>query len=282
MTDFRAALTTGFADIQQGKVYYEVMGQGHPLVLVHAGIADSRMWDDQFPEFAKHYRAIRYDLRSYGKTESEPTAFSFRQDLYELLQHLGVNQTHLLGISMGGQIALDFTLEHPEVVTALILVAPGVSGYQHQPDTEQKSQFEARRFAELDKSWDKQDYARMQEIELEMWVDGPLQPQGRAPASVRARVREMNAQSYAPDHVSLEFKPQRLDPPAAGRLAEFQVPSLIIVGDLDATSVMASCDLLAQGIAGAQKVVVPGVAHMVNMEKPAEFNRLVLDFLSGV
>lgn len=282
MTDPRETLTTGFADIHRGKAYYKVMGQGHPLVLIHAGIADSRMWDDQFHTFAQHYRVIRYDLRSYGKTESEATAFSFRQDLYDLLQHLGVEKAHLLGISMGGQIAIGFTLEHPELVTALVAVAPGLSGFQYEPGSDAKSQFEAKRFAELDELWEKKDYARMQEIELEMWVDGPLQPRGRAPASVRARVQEMNAQSYTPDYVSLEFKPQRLDPPAAGRLNEIRVPTLVIVGDLDATSVMASCDLLAQGIAGAQKVVVPGVAHMVNMEKPAEFNRLVLDFLSEV
>src|SRR5690349_8638123 len=108
--------TRDYLPVEGGQLYYEVTGAGHPLVLIHAGVADLRQWDEQVAAFAPHYRVIRYDTRGFGKTRTEPVAFSNRQDLYELLTHLGVEKAYLIGNSRGGQIAFDFTLEHPEMV----------------------------------------------------------------------------------------------------------------------------------------------------------------------
>src|SRR5438270_10481819 len=104
---------TGFADVNGSRLYYEMMGEGHPLVLIHGGYMDRRMWDDQFAAFAEHYQVIRYDVRGFGKTELPQAPYSDRQDLYDLLQALGVTKTLLLGLSLGGEVAIDFTLEHP-------------------------------------------------------------------------------------------------------------------------------------------------------------------------
>ncbi len=273
-------VTTGFVDVPGGQLYYEVAGSGHPVVFIHAGVADNRMWDEQFTEFADHYRVIRYDTRGYGKTRTEGVEFSNRQDLYDLLRHLDVDKVHVIGLSRGGQIATDFTVEHPEMVTALVPTAAGLSGYnQPLPESDEVKQ-EAALFAQIDALWEKDAFDEVQELEVHAWADGPRQPVGRAATSVRERVREMNATAY--NRGEPEAKPQPLDPPAAGRLQEIAVPTLVIIGDLDELATQAMAEYMAQNIAGARKVVIPGVAHMVNMEQPEQFNKLVLEFLDSV
>src|SRR2546421_4086278 len=123
---------TGFAEINGTTLYYEVAGAGHPFVLVHGHLLDRRSWDEQFAVFAQRYRVVRYDQRGFGDsgliTPGEP--YSDRQDLYALMQFLGIERAYLMGVSGGGALAIDFTLEHPEMVDALIPVAAGVSGYR--------------------------------------------------------------------------------------------------------------------------------------------------------
>jgi 3-oxoadipate enol-lactonase len=99
--------TGGTIETSGGPLYYEVAGEGHPLLLVHAGIADHRMWDDQWDEFASRYRVIRYDLRGYGNTSLLDRGYSNRQDIHDLLTHLGVDKTYIIAVSRGGQIATD-------------------------------------------------------------------------------------------------------------------------------------------------------------------------------
>ena len=138
---------TGFVEINGTQLYYEMMGTGHPLVLLHGGYMDRRMWDDQFAAFADSYQVIRYDIRGFGKTELPQVPYADRQDLYELLQFLGIKKTYLLGLSLGGEIAIDLTLEHPEMVDALILVGSPIPGYPwNVMSTEQELQEQIQRW----------------------------------------------------------------------------------------------------------------------------------------
>src|SRR5512138_1268116 len=98
----QSAVQTGFADINGGKLYYEIAGNGPALVLAHAGITDRRMWDDQFLVFAQHYRVLRFDFWGFGKSTITNNPFLLHQDLYQLLQFLGIEQAHLMGCSLGG------------------------------------------------------------------------------------------------------------------------------------------------------------------------------------
>jgi pimeloyl-ACP methyl ester carboxylesterase len=273
-------VTTGFLDVPGGQLYYEVAGTGHPLVFIHAGVADNRMWDEQFVPFAERYRVIRYDTRGFGKTRTEEVEFSNRQDLYDLLTHLGVEKAYVIGLSRGGQIAVDFTVEHPEMVAALIPAAAGLSGYDQPLGDSDAVQQEAALFTRMEELWEKGAHDELQELEVHAWVDGPRQPVGRAASDVRERVREMNAGAY--NRGEPEPKPQPLDPPAAGRLHEIAVPTLVLIGDLDELATQAMAEYMAQHITGARKVVFPGAAHMVNMERPERFNEVVLEFLDRV
>jgi 3-oxoadipate enol-lactonase len=262
--------TTGYVAVHGARLYYEMMGEGHPLILVHAGIADSRMWDDQFAVFAERYRVIRYDIRGFGRSIMPPGRSSTARDLYGLLQALGVAKAHVLGLSIGGGIAIDFTLQHPEMVSALVLVASGLGGTQ--PSAEMQ-----RADADVDAALERGGIDAAVEAENRLWVDGPKRTPDQVNHAVRMRVTDMNGALYRLPKV--DAPRERLDPPAIGRLGEIHVPTLIIVGDGDVSDVIATADVLERDIAGARKVVLPDVAHMVNMERPAEFNRIVLDFL---
>src|SRR3989304_1406543 len=136
----RMTVQTGFVDVEGARLYYETAGTGRYLVLIHAGVADSRMWDDQFLVFADRFHVVRYDTRGFGRSKTEDGPFSNRQDLRELLRHLGIGRSSLCGASRAGQIAIDFTLEYPEMVEALVPVAAGISGYGGGHEARERSE----------------------------------------------------------------------------------------------------------------------------------------------
>jgi 3-oxoadipate enol-lactonase len=264
---------TGFFGPEGAQLYYEVAGTGHPLLLIHAGVADSRMWDDQFELFAQHYRVIRYDLRGFGQSKVPAGQFSNSEDIVNLLRFLEVQKASIIGISFGSKIALDFALSYPDMVDALVLGAPSVGGYPSSEDVQRFNE-------EEDAAFTRGDLAAATEINLRMWVDGPKRTPEQVNPDVRERVRIMQHHAFTvPYPEDAEELP--LTPPAITRLAEIHVPTLIIVGDYDIPSKIAVTDYLATTIPGAQKVIIPGVAHMVSMEQPKTFNRVVLAFLAA-
>jgi 3-oxoadipate enol-lactonase len=269
--DTQPTVETGYVEIPGGRMYYEVAGAGHPFLMIHADVADHRMWDEQFATFARHYRAIRYDKRGFGKTTSQDGPVSLRDDIVALLKHLGVAQTYIMGLSNGGSLALTFTLEHPELVDALIVVAGGVSGYEAPATEAEMALFE--RYEALEAS---NDTAELIALGVHVWCDGPEQPEGRAAPEVRERIREMMTDIYRDHHEQLQ--PIRLEPPAVGRLEEIRVPTLAVFGTYDETGTIASMEYLAEHVRGARKAAFD-TAHMVNMEQPERFDALVLDFL---
>lgn len=266
---------SGFLPVEGGRLYYETAGQGQPLVMIHAGIADSRMWTPQWDAFAQRCRVIRYDTRGYGKTTTDSVEFSNRADLRALLDHLEVDRAVVIGCSRGGQIAVDFTLEFPERVRALIPVAAGLGGFQFE-----EPKHEREKFIEMDQLYDKGDFARLTDLEVEVWVDGFQRTPDQVDPQVRRTVRQMIAANYA--RKDGEPKPIVLAPPAAGRLGEITAPTLVIVGDLDTSDTRAAAEALARGIPGAKYYVIKGTAHLPNMERPAEFNHVVLEFLTAL
>jgi len=270
--------TSGFAEVNGTRLYYEMAGEGYPLVLMHGGIMDNTMWDDQFEEFAQHYRVIRFDLRGFGQSDLPvgPKQYSMRGDLRALLTFLGIDRANILGISMAGSIAIDFTLDSPDMVNALILVAPGVNGYDS--DSVQ-SEEEKAMFQEIEAAFESDDLERAVELETRAWVDGPNRTPEQVDPVVRRRAYNMNLQNNR-RAVGIEWPAtQKLTPSAFERLSEIRVPTLLIIGDGDVREQVTLVDVLATNIPGARKAVMHGVAHLPNMEHPAEFNQLVLEFL---
>jgi 3-oxoadipate enol-lactonase len=272
----RKMAESGFVDVPGGRLYYEVEGDGRPLLLIHGGLGNLRMWDGQVPAFAERYRVIRYDTRGYGRSETEDVEFSNRADVAAVLDHLGEASAYVVGQSRGGIIALDFAVERPERVDALVSVASGAGGFKAElPDG-----VAAVPWDEMERLWEAKDWDRLAELETQVWVDGWGQDATRVDPELRKRVRVWIADSYRAERP--EGKPQPLEPPAVGRLGELQVPTLVLVGTADEPGGVLNGRHVASEVAGARLVEFDGVAHMIQLEEPERFNRIVLEFLAEV
>ncbi len=265
---------SGLVDVEGARLWREAAGDGPPVALIHAGIADSRMWDDQMAPFAARHRVVRYDLRGYGRSPAVAGPFAHWRDLRGLLAALGLERVALVGCSIGGAVALDLALQRPELVAALVLVATPPGGFE--PFDEETPQLR-----ELEEAFEAGDVARAAELDMQVWVDGPH----RAPTDVDPAVRE---RALAMDRIALASEmaglgeAEPLDPPAVERLEEIHAPTLIVTGDLDQPGILRAGALMAQRIPGARTATIAGAAHLPNMEQPAAFTKLALDFLSEV
>lgn len=267
---------TGFVPVDGGQLYYEVEGQGHPLLLIHCGLADLRQWDGHVPAFAERYRVIPYDTRGFGRTETDDVEFSNWTDAAAVLDHVGARSAYVLGHSRGGLIALDLILEHPERVDAFISVASGVGGYK----PELPAGLDPPPWDEMERLWGSKEWDRLAEVETRVWVDGWGQPSTRIDPAIRRTVHDWILTTYRAE--KNEGKPQPLRPPAVERLGEVRCPTLVMVGLADEPGGVAAGRHLAASVAGARLVEFPGVAHMINLEEPERFGRLVRDFLGEV
>jgi pimeloyl-ACP methyl ester carboxylesterase len=260
----------GLAEVNGTRLYYEVMGKGRPIVFIGIGAGvDSRLWDDQFREFAKRFRVIRYDIRGFGRSAAPTSPYSHVDDLYGLLKFLKVKKAYVAGLSAGGGIAIDFTLEHPRMVGGLIVVGSVVGGFQFS-DT-----FRQRDAANIKPALSG-DYETMAR---NMLADPYTIPALENP-SARERYRELLLDKKNTRRFTVEYPaPRGLNAPAIGRLSEIHAPTLIVTGSLDIPDVLKIAHILEAGIAGSERINIPGAGHMVNMEKPEAFNRAVLNFL---
>jgi pimeloyl-ACP methyl ester carboxylesterase len=253
------------------RIHYERSGKGFPVLFIHAGIADSRMWEPQAAAFADRFDMIRPDLRGFGDTALPPAPYSGIADLVGLLDHLQIDRAHVVGCSMGGTLALDLALEHTRRVERLVLVAGGVSGSNLGAS-------DAALFTEIEEADKAGDMDAVNRAEVRLWVDGPRRREGSAPAAVRELVRDMNGRSLHTDWSSAESRP--IDRPAIGRLGEINTPTLVIVGAQDLPHCLANADLITSKVAGSRKVIIQDAAHLPSLERPEEFNRVLLEFLT--
>ena len=225
------------------------------------------MWDPQVAALASAgWRVLRYDIRGYRKSRGAKSVRAHWHDLLDLVDSLNIDQPVLAGSSLGAAIAIDFTLEKPARVRSLVLVSPGLGGYDWQPSIERYGAaiLEAARAG---------DDERVVEEHLRLWVDGRLRQATNLDASIRELARRMLRGAIAVE------EGVQLEPPAIGRLSEIQKPTLILAGAQDLPDVLVIAGLLEHGIPGAKKVVLPDTAHLLNMERPADFNELLLGFL---
>jgi pimeloyl-ACP methyl ester carboxylesterase len=267
----RDAITgRGFASVNGTRLFYEVRGKGEPVVLIHGGQLDSRMWDDQFDLFAKRYRVLRYDVRGYGGSPRGDRPYSDAEDLAALLDYVGMPKTHLVGLSLGGRIALDFALLRPQRVASLTLSGPGLAGFD-TTFTEEDGRMFAILMAARDDGPDKA---------AELWLRDPYMAPAMEHARLVPRLRLL-ARENASEWLANPFLQRSPRPPAAKRLGDIKAPTLLLIGGRDTKRSKEIVAALAKGIAGAKKVEFPKAGHMLNMEEPEAFNRAVLEFLRG-
>jgi pimeloyl-ACP methyl ester carboxylesterase len=248
-------------------------GEGTPVIFLHAGVADQRMWASEMKAVARAHQAIAYDRRGFGRTVHADEVYSQVGDLLAVLDALSNGgRAVLVGCSQGGRIAIDAALAHPHRVAGLVLMAPGVSGAP-QGDFPAAAQTLIDRLeaAECDG-----DLELTNALEAHLWLDGPLETAGRVAGPARDLFLDMNGIALRAEVKGEEQAP----PPAVDRLAEIGVPTLLIWGDLDFPFLQARSRRLTQQIHGAQGRAMAGVAHLPSLERPAEVAALVGDYLS--
>lgn len=266
-------VTSGFAEIPGVRIYYEMAGEGEPLIMLHGGFLDRRMWEGQFQFFAQRYRVMRYDMRCAGKSEPFPTTepYMHYQDLYHLLQVLQLQNVTLMGLSNGARVAVDFALAYPALVKRLVPVSPGMSGYENWDGWVREGG------AQIMRALANKDVEGAIEAWSKLWVDGPYRTPEQVDAGVRARCKEMVAQFLPQSRLAPNVKDPEL--PAARRLSELHVPLLVILGEKDAPDIFSISRLIQEQVEDTLVETIAGVGHTLVMEKPSEFNELVARML---
>lgn len=251
----------------------DARGLGPAVIMLHAGVADRRMWRATQSFLARSHQTIAYDRRGFGETRAPDEAFSHVDDLDRVIGFFKCRRPILLGCSLGGRIAIDYALRHPDTVAALILVAPANLGApeptDHPPEVTEV-------IAELAAADARGDVDRVNAIEARLWLDGPLATEHRV--SGAARLLFLDTNGIALRHAPLTM--ERRSPPAADQLHKISVPTLVIWGDLDFPAVQRRSAGIAAGIAGAQSLVMTGCAHLPSLEQPERFDSAIGVFIA--
>jgi 3-oxoadipate enol-lactonase len=243
------------------------------IALLHAGIADSRMWAPQLESFGREHRVIAPDLPGFGTTPIESDVVDNRAFVRAALDEAGMERAVLVGTSFGGRVALELTLESPERVSALVLVGAPIDGQEWSPEVQRFAEEEEAAFA-------RGDFDAAVEPNLHLWVAGPRRTLDDVDPAVTELVRDMQRNIYVlqDGHDDLQVVP--LDPPASQRLGEVMVPTLVLTGDEDVADIHATAARLATEIPHAERATIAQAAHLPNLERPDEFDRVVLGFLA--
>jgi pimeloyl-ACP methyl ester carboxylesterase len=244
-----------------GHLWTESVGDGPPLVLLHGSVHDSRLWDGVFAELARRHTVIRYDARGLGRSSAPTEPFRYEDDLVAVLDRFDIRAAALVGLSMGGEVAIDFTLEHPERVRSLTLIGASVGGHEWPKNREMDAYSAAYRSS---------DGRRVADSELAIWANlgdrAPgfdlIEPMVRENAEIGAAAEKGHVLSSDED--------------AVDRLDRITAPTLVIVGDHDHPEIGVIAGRLAAGIPGARREVVADADHYLPLRAPGRLLELLL------
>ena len=233
------------------------------VLLLHAGIADTRMWGPQLGPLGRQHRVIAFDLPGFGSVALEPGRLSYVDYVAERLEAPAA----VIGCSFGASTGLELSVNRPELVEQLVLVAPALAGWDWSEGAQAG-------FAEEEEALERGDLGGAAAAQARMWLADD------ADEAVSVLVQEMTVRSYELQ-LPLEDKVEVVwpEPRAATRLGDVRCPTLVVVGDQDVSDTLEIADLLATSIPGARKAVIEGSGHLPSLERPDELNRLLLDFL---
>ena len=253
----------------------EADGFGIPVVFLHSGATDRRMWAGQMQELASEgYHVIAYDRRGHGETETADVPFSHLDDLEAVLDRLSIHAAIFVGSSMGGGLAIDFALDHPERTIGLVLIGTAVTGADDTELPEEAADLEDA----LDYARERGNIETINRIEAHLWLDGPLSASGRVQGPVRELFLSMNRRIL--NHAPLTQEDERDD--ATISLGTIIAPTLLVVGELDFPDIVARHEDLSEELETSFAVVLEDTAHFPSLERPDLFNPLLLEFLDAV
>ena len=267
---------SGFARVNGARLYYELAGSGAPFVMIHAGIADCRMWDGEFNCFARSHRVMRFDMRGCGKSLPVEGEFNLQDDLEALLDNLDIpSPIIMMGCSMGGGLSIDFALAHPDRVAKLILVGSNPAGLELDapwPDD---------LFAQSEAAFEAGDVDRVAELDMQIWFDGI----GRSRQDVNEDARR-KAKAMAKRVTEHELKAigthvrKTVATAAAERLNELTMPALIVIGKNDLPHLRLAAYFMVDKLRSASNLLIPDAGHLPNLEHPELFQKAIREFLA--
>lgn len=263
------------------ELYYEVQGSGEPVVLIHGLTLDLREWDAQVEALAEKYQVIRYDVVGHGKSSGLSSSLpngSVRdwEYLRELLDELKVDKAHVVGLSMGGGIAINFALQYPDRVQTLTPMDARLGGY----DVPSALGDRFGKYIDVSSSQGVQ-------AALPLWAADPLFAPANANPDVRAKLQEIVIQGHGALGAGAMFqwpnlaKIAALSPSARSRLNRISAPTMVMVGELDLIDFQLQANIIDRDVPNSTKLVVPGAGHMSDMEQPEFVNAALLDFFAA-
>ena len=278
MTSRPPTSETIWIDVPNGRLAAQDEGSGPPILLVHSAIVNRRSWDPVVPQLlAAGYRVLRYDMRGFGDSTTEELEYQPHADVIAVLDHFGVDRAAIGGNSLGGAFALDAVLESPARFVAYIWVGAGIGGFNKPADPAEDALFQAEGDAEDAEEWDLAAELDTR-IWVDGWVDGVNQPASRVDPEVRAAIKGWDRELLEPGRVYGDFN--RPDPPAAKRLEEIDVPTLVVIGEMDTSGTRAAAEEAARRVRGARIERLPNVAHIIGMEAPDRLASLIVEHLA--
>jgi len=255
------------------QVYYEREGKGDAILLLHAGLQDHTMWAEQVKALSQHFEVITADLPYHGNTTGSDTTTLIADVVKTLLDSLHIQKTSVAGLSMGASSCLDFLLAYPGRVNKAILIAGGVPGFENPADT-----ISMYWYPLFKKALENKDTVLAAKEFTRAWAEGIYRKGDSLKAPVSQYIYKASLNTMR-QHQVAGWPKFQVDPLAAKRIGDIKLPVLIIDGDKDLPSITDNAVFMEKNIPGAKRVVMKDVAHMLNIEKPEELNKLMMDFL---
>ena len=264
-------VTTGFAQASKTQIYYESVGEGAAVVFIHAGIADSRMWDPQFEDVPDGLRFVRVDLRGFGHSKIPREPYTDCEDVLAVMDHLEIEKAVIVGCSIGAEAALDLATFAPYRLSGLVLIGASAPGFK-PPSADYRSP----QWPEAIEAFDAGDMRRVAELEAEIWVVGRNRNRSDVDQAVFALVEEMDLAALKTENK----RDERRKAPELEALPHVDIPCLIVVGEHDLPQLLEAAEHLEETFDHATRVVVENAAHLPSLEQPDTFNRAFFAFLS--
>ena len=253
-------MTTGACEVTRGVLKYEIHGKGETITFLHGFGMDHRLWQPQIEYFTQQFQVLTYDLRGFGTSSIPGSPYAHHDDLARLLEHLGINQTHLVGLSLGGEIAIDTTLTHPDLVKSLTLINSSLGGYASTV------------------SWNV--HAREEGIPngKHYWLTHEVFNETRKHPEAYTHLQQM-VKDYSGSHWIDGDMRKKLFPKAIDRIMEIAVPTLIMKGANDLSYFHDVARILERRIELSRTEEIEDSGHLINIEQPIIFNTMLVDFL---
>ena len=270
---------TGFVEVNGANLWYEVIGNGEPIVFIHGNFGDHRHWDFQVEALSDNFKVIRYDVRGYGKSSFPDSIQTYRDcdDLKAILDYLAIKEAHVCGVSMGSGIAIDFVLEYPEYCKSVIPIGPWASGYgggKYRTEASDSMFYIMRKTTGVLST-------EGPKAATDYWWTGDHEIKNtvieeRTLDSLLRMGYEYSWWGFLNRTGQIAISPAGVE-----RLSEIAVPTLIITAEYDIQACKEIAELMHKEIRNSEVVSIEEAGHLMNMDNPEEFNKVISEFISN-